>query len=283
MQDRSYTSHYPWKRCSCFKKINTPRRLERDGPSCLSSSACGCSASTLCPASWPELASADLLRHKGSSAPSASSHNVPTAPVAKHSAEIQSCFLPDGCELAALCSHLLLTLLVAAHADLQILQQVVHLLDLSLSVSHALHHVLQLHHTLIGFFLKSGEMKNMDVRICMETFLEKGSISTYNGDLDILDNLPHLLHLTLQLLWRLHNLRLEFADVLLQAADVHLHLSLRDIMLVSSALWILLETFPPRFRSNGNVPASESSLQGWLSALQCCHSWHTVTREIFST
>lgn len=85
----------------------------------------------------------------------------------------------------------------------------------------------------------------MVVCICMEPSLEKGSISTYNGDLDILDSLPHLLHLTLQLLWRLHNLRLEFADVLLQGADVHLHLSLRDIMSVSPVLWILLKTFPP--------------------------------------
>lgn len=50
--------------------------------------------------------------------------------------------------------------------------------------------------------------------------------STYNGILDVLDIFPHLLHLTLQLLWRLHNLRLEFADVLLQVAEVHLHLSL---------------------------------------------------------
>lgn len=155
------------------------------------------------------------------------------------------CFLPDRCELAALWSHLLLPLLAVAHADLQILQQVVHLLDLSLSVSHTLHHVLQLHHALIGFFLKSGEMKNTVVCTSVEPFLEKSFIRTYDGDLDMLDFLPHLLHLTLQLLWRLHNLRLEFADVLLQAADVHLHLSLRGIMSVSSVLWILLKTFPP--------------------------------------
>lgn len=71
--------------------IDTPTRLERAAPSCLSSSACGCSASTPCPASWPELASAGLLPRRGSSAPSASSHTVPSAPVAKHSAEDQSC------------------------------------------------------------------------------------------------------------------------------------------------------------------------------------------------
>lgn len=81
-------------------------------------------------------------------------------------------------------------------------------------------------------------MKNMVVCICMEAFLEKGSISTYDGKLDVLDILPHLLHLTLQLLWRLHNLRLEFANVLLQGADVHLHLSLGGIMSTSSVLWI---------------------------------------------
>lgn len=112
-------------------------------------------------------------------------------------------------------------------------------------MSHALHHVLQLHHTLIGFFLRSEKTKNLVIRICVEPSLEKSSISTYNGDLDSLDSLSHLLHLTLQLLRRLHNLRLEFADVLLQAADVHLQLSLRGIMSVSSVLWILLKTFPP--------------------------------------
>lgn len=54
----------------------------------------------------------------------------------------------------ALCSYLLLPLLGVVHAALQVLQQVVHLLDLSLSVSHILHHVLQLHHTPICVFLK---------------------------------------------------------------------------------------------------------------------------------
>lgn len=51
--------------------------------------------------------------------------------------------------------------------------------------------------------------------------------STHDGGLDVLDVLPHLLHLTLELLWRLHNLRLEFADVFLQVADIHLQLGLK--------------------------------------------------------
>lgn len=61
-------------------KINTPTHLERAVPSSPSSSACGCSAWTLCPASWPKLASTGFLRHTGSSAPSASSHTEPSTP-----------------------------------------------------------------------------------------------------------------------------------------------------------------------------------------------------------
>lgn len=131
--------------------------------------------------------------------------------------------------MSRLWSHLLLPLLGAVHAALQVLQQAEHLLDLSLGVGHNLDHVLQLHHTLIRFFLKS---KNLS--FLYGTFSPSGKISprmfTYNGVLDILDILPHLLHLTLQLFWRLHNLALEFADVLLQGADVDFHLSLRRTM-----------------------------------------------------
>lgn len=129
-----------------------------------------------------------------------------------------------------LCSYLLLPLLGVVHAALQVLQQVVHLLDLRLSVSHTLHHVLQLHHTLICFFLKSVKTKPYPASnlISKQQLLETTSVcfSTHDGVLDVLDVLPHLLHLTLQLLWRLHNLRLQFADVFLQVADVHLHLGL---------------------------------------------------------
>lgn len=57
--------------------------------------------------------------------------------------------------MSRLWSHLLLPLLGAVHAALEVLQQAEHLLDLSLGVSHDLDHVLQLHHTLIRFFLKS--------------------------------------------------------------------------------------------------------------------------------
>lgn len=53
-------------------------------------------------------------------------------------------------------------------------------------------------------------------------------VQTHNGHLGGLDVLPHLLQLALQLVWRFHNLRLELADVLLQVADVHLHLGLVD-------------------------------------------------------
>lgn len=59
---------------------NTPKLLEHAAPLFPSSSACGCSASTLCPASWPELSSADFLQHTGSSTPSASSHTGLPAP-----------------------------------------------------------------------------------------------------------------------------------------------------------------------------------------------------------
>lgn len=57
------------------------------------------------------------------------------------------------------CSYLLLSLLGVVHAALQVLQQVGHLLDLSLSMRHILHHVLQFHHTLIRVFLKSEPSK----------------------------------------------------------------------------------------------------------------------------
>lgn len=89
--------------------------------------------------------------------------------------------------------------------------------------------------------------------ICTEPFLEKSSRRTYNGDLDVLDFLPHLLHLTLQLLWRLHNLRLEFADVLLQAADVHLHLSLRGMGVSLISTVEPSGDISPRFSSNHHL------------------------------
>lgn len=65
-------------------EINTPKHLERAAPSSLSSSVCGCSVWTLCPASCPELALADLPHYTGSSAPSASSHIESSAPGAAH-------------------------------------------------------------------------------------------------------------------------------------------------------------------------------------------------------
>lgn len=73
-------------------------------------------------------------------------------------------FFTGVCNLTVLtvgtvCSYLLLSLLGVVHAALQVLQQVGHLLDLSLSMSHILHHVLQLHHTLIRIFLKSEPSK----------------------------------------------------------------------------------------------------------------------------
>lgn len=75
--------------------INTPTHLERSAPSSLSSSACGCSAWTLCPASWPELASAGFLQHTGSSAPSASSHTETSTPGAiyRHDMPTYNCTL----------------------------------------------------------------------------------------------------------------------------------------------------------------------------------------------
>lgn len=143
---------------------------------------------------------------------------------------------------AAPWSYLLLLLLRVVHAALQVLQLVVHLLDLRLSVSDTLHHVLQLHHTLICFFLKLVRSKTLlfsgmpwtgsrhqSNTVTKQQLSEGGPLPaflTHNGALDVLDVLPHLLHLTLQLLWRLHDLRLQFADVFLQVADVHLHLGL---------------------------------------------------------
>lgn len=54
-------------------------------------------------------------------------------------------------------SNLVLPLFGTVEAALQVLQQVEHLLDLGLSVSHVLHHVLQLHHAAIRFFLEEEE------------------------------------------------------------------------------------------------------------------------------
>lgn len=67
------------------------------------------------------------------------------------------CLWWDRSETGALapCSYLLLPLLGVVHTALQVLQQVEHLLDLSLGVSHILHHALQLHHTPIRPFLES--------------------------------------------------------------------------------------------------------------------------------
>lgn len=60
--------------------LNTPTHLERAAPSFLSSSACGCSVWTFCPASLPKLASTGPLQHTGSSTPFASFHTVHLAP-----------------------------------------------------------------------------------------------------------------------------------------------------------------------------------------------------------
>lgn len=65
--------------------LDTPTLLERAAPSSPSSSACGCSVWTLCPASWPVLASAGFPQHTSSSAPSASSHTELSGPGAAHS------------------------------------------------------------------------------------------------------------------------------------------------------------------------------------------------------
>lgn len=63
-------------------------------------------------------------------------------------------------------SYLLLSLLGVVHAALQVLQQVEHLLDLSLRVSLTLHHVLQLHHTLVRLFLQSAPLKTNVLNKC---------------------------------------------------------------------------------------------------------------------
>ena len=65
-----------------------------------------------------------------------------------------------GVDMTEVDTDLLQALVRVVHAALQVLQQVVHLLDLCLRVSHTLHHVLQLHHTLICVFLKTNAIKS---------------------------------------------------------------------------------------------------------------------------
>lgn len=69
--------------------------------------------------------------------------------------------------------------------------------------------------------------------------------STHSGVLNVLDVLPHLLHLTLQLLRRLHNLRLEFSDVFFEVGDVHLHLGLSHMHPYSNNTVLISENPQP--------------------------------------
>lgn len=93
---------------SSLISLDTPTLLEHAAPSSPSSSACGCSVWTLCPASWPVLASAGFPQHTSSSAPSASSHTEPSGPGATYrwtqidqqswdtSAKQESIYLPQN-------------------------------------------------------------------------------------------------------------------------------------------------------------------------------------------